>query len=104
MDPRNRSLWHLLFATSLGLFLLAVPGSAQQNTQKKAQPKKTEARPASGGPEGHEGDNVRRREEWFYRQRRFPLGHIPAGARQQARARKGEKRAGEGETEWGPAH
>jgi len=39
-----------------------------------------------------EGDDIRGREDWFYRQRRYPLGAIPAGARQRALERKQEMR------------
>jgi hypothetical protein len=52
---------------------------------RAAQSATGEAQPAVPGEEGKdEDDAVLQRMEWFYRQRAFPLPHIPAGARLKA--------------------
>ena len=74
MNQGNHAFVSFLAATALGCCLLVAPGIAQE--------KKSEA--GRAGSESGEGDLVRRRQEWFHRQRAYPLAHIPAGARQRA--------------------
>jgi photosystem II stability/assembly factor-like uncharacterized protein len=102
MHPRNCVSQHLLLAASLTLSLVAVPGSAQQTAQEKTQARETQARPARGDSERREADDVRRRDEWFYRQRAFPLGRIPGGARQAALDRKEEMRRAQRDAQAAP--
>src|SRR3989442_11962033 len=63
----------LLLALGFGLFATA---------QEKPSPKNEQV--AREGGEREEKDTARKRIEWFYQQRAFPLGFIPAGARLRA--------------------
>ena len=68
-----------------------VPGSGQFPAAKAQKSETTspvntsaEPRKENAGQEKDSPDIVRKRDEWFYKQRSSANGHIPAGARQQA--------------------
>jgi hypothetical protein len=85
-------LWPFLAVVAMVLvsyFFFGNRSSAQARQRKSAGnaksawPRFQNARAESGfGEDGP--DLVRQRMEWFYKQRAFPLGHIPAGARMKA--------------------
>jgi hypothetical protein len=73
------------------LISLPLEGQSTRSTPPAAnQRSDADEDPASGRES--ERDDVRGREEWFYRQRRYPLAAIPGGARLKALARKEEMR------------
>ncbi|NDQ58486.1 MAG: hypothetical protein GZ088_15580 [Acidipila sp.] len=74
MNRGNNAFVYLVTVAALGCCLLVSPSFAQE--------KKSEA--GRAGSASGEGDLVRKRQEWFHRQRAYPLAHIPAGARQRA--------------------
>jgi photosystem II stability/assembly factor-like uncharacterized protein len=88
---RNPGFIRFLLGTALALSFLSVSSSGKPPQDKNKPGRGARAGAANDSEEG-EGDNVRRREEWFYRQRRFPLDHIPGGARQRALDRVEEMR------------
>ena len=55
------------------------PGAGSPQESAAAQ-----AKPAAGREEQEGGDFLRKREEWFYKQRAYPLDRIPEGMRQKA--------------------
>ncbi len=88
MKQRNSANFPVFVAGAVALgWLLAVPASAQIVRPK---PPVTEApTPKEKGTKAErhsrtERDEVARRMEWFYRQRRYPLPLIPGGARMNA--------------------
>lgn len=86
MNRRTYTALLALAACCLLIAWLARPSIARQNNGRKAL---LEGRGKGGESEGEdERDDVRGREEWFYRLRRYPLAHIPAGLRNSAWERK----------------
>jgi hypothetical protein len=69
-------------------WLIALPANAQDRADSGQQARNgpaaqdAGAQPVAGAADSRENDYLREREEWFYRQRRFPLARIPGGARQ----------------------
>src|SRR3989441_6091225 len=97
------SLRALLLGTAAGLLLLSsffAPRAIAQEKGAAASPKPPAklAHPAQSAPSERQSKNklttalpqhddaeqLRKREEWFYKQRADPRGHIPAGARLKA--------------------
>jgi photosystem II stability/assembly factor-like uncharacterized protein len=82
MDRRTRNR---IFRSRLFLFLFAITfpvfAAAQQRLQP-AFPSGPKVRPPAAA--ARRADIVRRRTEWFYRQRAYPYSTIPAGARSSA--------------------
>src|SRR5208283_4836754 len=76
-------------------WLISLPVGGQSVKMKGAGSAEAGAE-AEGRAEG-ERDDVRQREEWFYRQRRYPLRAIPGRARLDALERKEEMRRALGE-------
>src|SRR5947209_6346374 len=85
-------LWPLVVVVMIivvSYFFHGNPSMAQARQRKSARNAKSassrfeNARSESGFEEDGP-DLVRQRMEWFYKQRAFPLGHIPAGARMKA--------------------
>ncbi|HXZ20907.1 MAG TPA: hypothetical protein VEG63_13225, partial [Candidatus Acidoferrales bacterium] len=91
MRQRNSVVFPLAVASLLALgWLAGAPAQAQSVGEK------TEGKKASGERK-KERDDVRRREEWFYRQRRYPLPTVPGGARLNAlQQREANRREQEG--------
>jgi hypothetical protein len=90
----RRWRWCALAAASL-LLCFSWPLFAQQQQPSSTPPPKNQGTPpaqnqpqSQASPQNHRepesGDLVRKRQEWFYQQRAYPLGYIPAGARQRA--------------------
>src|SRR3989441_5925251 len=70
-----RSSWLQIVGRSAALVLLLASALASLSTaQRKPMPR----------VELEDSDVILRRQEWFYRQRTYPLGFIPAGARLRA--------------------
>jgi hypothetical protein len=72
-----------------GLFFAGWISALPAQAQTSKSPKAGSGEAAESGQKSADGrqkekDDVRRREEWFYHQRRYPLPMIPGGARQQA--------------------
>jgi len=61
----------LLLAAAIGVCAGPFASAQQKQTEQTQQ----------AAPEQEKKDTARRRIEWFYNQRAFPLGRIPAGAR-----------------------
>ena len=81
MNYRTRATLLTVAAASGLTAWLAWPSIARQSSGRKPL---IEGRSGDGDAEGDERDDVRGREQWFYRQRQYPLGVIPAGARLRA--------------------
>src|SRR5581483_902450 len=89
--PMTRRLGPLCCAPlCLLLLLTAHPLPAQQRNpfaqrripQRRAADADANRRDRSGGRREHDGpEQIQKRQDWFYRQRAFPLKRIPAGAR-----------------------
>ncbi|HTQ84827.1 MAG TPA: hypothetical protein VMI93_01335, partial [Candidatus Solibacter sp.] len=69
-------------------WLVSVPvraQSAEQNPAPASQPVTPRKKGGTGErPRLSERDEVARRQQWFYRQRRYPYSMVPGGARQNA--------------------
>jgi hypothetical protein len=79
MSRPDSAFWRRVAGSLLISLMLGSPAVLAQKKQQKKAPAKAES-----GRREEEGDAVRRREEWFLKQRRYPLPIIPGGARQQA--------------------
>jgi photosystem II stability/assembly factor-like uncharacterized protein len=66
--------WAIALASLILAFSTFASAQEEPPSAQETQPPRRERR----------RDDPRRRMEWFYRQRAFPLGRIPAGARQKA--------------------
>ncbi len=92
---RGPSVVFLFGVASLVLagWLISLPlrGQSTGDRPPTANPRDDGDENSASGPES-ERDDVRGREEWFYRQRRYPLAAIPGGARLKALERKEEMR------------
>src|SRR5713226_8084422 len=88
--------WRALVAVSL-LVCFSWSASAQQQQPPSTPPSKDQGTPpaqdqfqnqaqtsSQGQREPESGEKIRQRAEWFYQQRAYPIGLIPAGARQRA--------------------
>ena len=88
---RGRSLTVSLAAVSLALagWLISSPVRGQSSQGNPFASNLRGDRDGNSSPDGEsERDDIRGREQWFYRQRRYPLPSIPWGVRLGALARK----------------
>ncbi len=85
-------LWPLVVVVAIivvSCFFYGNPSMAQARQRKsmgnaKSASSRFENARAESGSKEDGPDLIRQRMEWFYKQRAFPLGHIPAGARMKA--------------------
>ena len=75
-EPGPMRPWHSRAIASALLILCFGPLALAQEKQSAQQEQPPQAKEKEG--------TALRRIEWFYKQRAFPLGFIPAGARQKA--------------------
>ncbi len=92
MQP-YRQLVSVLIAI-IAILLLAPPLAAQTRATAPEDEDRRAATGSQADEEAGEAEDIRERELWFYEQRAYPLGHIPAGARLRAveRVRDMERR------------